>query len=835
MPTNRRPNYNNRPNNAKSVNAKKIKKSRDKRDKSVNKNGKKKSKALKIIKWIFIIGILLILIAAGVLAGIISGIIKKEVISIDKLRISTENTKVVDAEGNLIATLNADEKREIIKIDEMSKYIPTAFVAIEDERFYEHQGVDIKRTAAATFKYITSRGKSDFGGSTITQQLVKNITKEDERDAMRKIKEMARAYNLEKTLTKDEILELYLNMIFMGEDVYGVQMAAKLYFNKSASELDLAESAFIAGINNSPNAYKPFSDDPDMKQKIKDRTLTVINKMHDLKRIDSEEEYRAAVEKVNNGLPFSKGNVSANNYSYHTDAVINQVIEDLQKANPDMTKQAAEFYLYNSGLTIYSTQVTYYQEMVEQEYSDPDYLYKSSKVFKKDENGEDTDEPVTTQSAMVIIDHTTGHVVAAVGGLGDKTSRGLNRATQGRKQPGSSIKPIGVIAPSLEEGLITAATVVDDSPLTIGSWNPKNASRSYSGLIPVREILVNSINVPEVKMLKNLTPEKSIEYLKQFGITTLTEDDANLALALGGVTIGISPLEMAAAYACINNEGVYIEPKFYTKVVDAEGNVVLEAQPETRRVISAENAYVIKNILVGAVSGGTASGAWISGIEVAAKTGTTDNAEERWLCGMTPYFTAATWFGFDHTETVPNWGANTAMTIWGNVMRRVHDGLPSASFTRPANIVTARVCTKSGLLPTDLCEEAGCVRSEIFVRGTVPTKQCETHVKARVCEGNEHYELATEFCPHTVERVFITRPESDKNTSWKEAADAGDMLPTKTCEIHTKPITTPSPKPTTAPSATPKVTPSATPAIVTTPTPVAINTAAPTGTPAAVQ
>lgn len=823
-----------KPNNSKNLkNTKTNTKTANTKTVNKNKKPKQKSRKKKIIIRVLIGLAILLLIVAGIGAGVIFSIFQKYTIPIDKLRISTENTRIIDIDGNLIATLNASEKRDVITIQEMAKYLPTAFVAIEDERFYEHQGIDIKRTAAATISYVF-KGDSSFGGSTITQQLVKNITNEDQRDATRKIKEMARAYNLEKTMPKDEILALYLNMIFMGEDVYGVQMGAKLYFNKSASELDLAECAFLAGINNSPNAYKPFSDDPQMKEKIKTRTLTVINKMHDLKKIESEEVYREAVEKVQNGLPFTKGNISENVYSYHTDALIQQVISQIQAENPEMTYQAAEYYLYNGGLTIYSTQNTAMQTVMENEYKNKSYLINSKLYYVKDAEGKDTNVRATTQSAMVIIDHTTGQVKACVGGFGEKTARGLNRATQQPQQPGSTIKPIAVIAPSLEAGLITAGTVVDDTPLS-GGYQPKNSGGGYTGLMTVRQIIKVSRNIPEVKMIRNLGPEKSVEFLKQLGLKYIDERDANPATALGGLTQGATAFEMAGAYAAIANDGVYIEPIFFTKVVDANNNVVLEAKQETRRVMSVENAYILKSILRGPLEGGgTAAGLGVKipNMDTCGKTGTTD-VNQRWFCGFTPYFTAATWYGYDKDEKL--YTGNTAGVIWGKVMKNCHEGLPAKSFTRPSNIVSMTICNKSGMIPTELCKEAGCTYSEIFVKGTTPAKPCDVHVKERVCvhptgefeeDGTEKVvvKLLTEFCPNVEERIFITRENSDKDRAWEKAKDKDLMLPEETCDIHNESTVTPSPEPSATPGTSP--TPSAAPG-----TPGVWETVAPTATP----
>lgn len=806
------------------------------------KTKKKNTKAKKIIIGVIISLFLIILIGGGILAGIIFGIFSKEKVDLSLLRASSENTVILDSDGNVIATLAANEIRDSVKLSEMPKYLPNAFVAIEDERFYDHQGVDIKRTAAATFNYLLHKGNSSFGGSTITQQLVKNITKEDERDATRKIKEMARAYNLEKDLPKDEILELYLNLIFLGEKAYGVEVASKLYFNKSVRELDLAQCAFLAGINHSPNAYKPFSEDEQMKQKVKTRTKTVLNKMKDLGKI-TKEEYDAAIAEVEAGLPFQRGVINANNYSYHTDAMIEQILKQLQEEK-GLERGAAELYLYNGGLTIYSTQVTSIQTAMETEVKQDKYIIKSRSTKLKDENGNETDQYATSQAAMVMIDHSNGYVVATVGGTGEKTPMGLNRATQSVRQTGSSMKPLAVIAPSIDAGLITAATVVDDIPTNFGGYAPHNASGGYLGLINVRKIIEVSENIPEVVMMQKLTPQKSIEFLKKLGITSLVtskdnpeHNDENLSLALGGLTKGISPLEMAAGYATIANNGVYIEPTFYTKIVDSSGNIVLEPKQEKRTVMSADSAYIVQTILKEPVIGanGTAGICGISGMDVGAKTGTTNDDYDRWLCGFTPYYAGAAWFGYDKVEKV-RFSGNPAARIWASVMKQAHSGLEGKRFTKTGNIVTAQVCRDSGLLATELCAQdprGSRVFTEMFVKGTVPTESCTCHVKVNVCVGTDGVtRIATEHCQPVQEMVFITRDESVAKERWERAKDAAYMLPTETCTEHVAPIEpepspspspspspTPSPSPSPSPSASPKPSPSPTPSVAPSPTP----------------
>lgn len=528
----------------------------------------------------------------------------------------------------------------------MAEYLPKAFIAIEDERFYNHLGIDVKRSLAATATYILNRGSSSFGGSTITQQVVKNLTKESERSWQRKVKEWARAYYLEKDLSKDQILELYLNLVFLGGNTYGVEVGTTYYFSKSASELDLAESAFLAGINNSPNLYNAFSEEEKDIKKIKERTITVLNKMKELKLIKKDEEYNKAIDKINNGLVFTKGTIRQTIYSSHTDAAITQVIKELQEKN-EWTYEYAKLYVFNSGLTIYTTEDSSIQSTMEEVAKKDKYIINSRKT--KDENG----NYVTSQAAMVLIDHKTGYVLGAIGQIGEKTtSFGLNRATQAIRQTGSAMKPLAVLAPAIDKGIITAGTVIDDVPTTFGNFRPKNWNM-YKGLVTVRYAIEDSQNIPMVKAMELLGTENSIKFLQNIGISSIdTTRDNGLSLALGGLTYGISPLEMAAGYAAIANDGIYIEPTFYTKVLDFNNNEILKTDQETKTVMSSAAAYVVKEILTQPVKAGTATYCGISGMSVAAKTGTTDDDYDRWLCGFTPYYTAATWFGYDKNETV---------------------------------------------------------------------------------------------------------------------------------------------------------------------------------------
>lgn len=753
--------------------------------KSSNKKGtkSKNNKSRKIWKKILVVIVILAIIGAGICAGLIFGLFGgKYAITKEDLIIDYSNSTVVDQDGKVIAVLSAAENRKILTKSEMGDYLSNAFVAIEDERFYTHHGVDIKRTGAAVLTFMFNSGESSFGGSTITQQLVKNITNEKDDSgtagAIRKIKEMIRANQVENILSKDQILELYMNIIFLGGNVYGVGMASEYYFSKDADELDIAESAFIAGITHSPNSYKPFADKPNTDS-IKSRTKTVLSKMKELGYID-ETQYNEAVNKVEKGLKFKKGKIDQASYSSHTEALVNQIIDQLVTAK-GMDKEYAKTYLYSSGFKIYSTELESVQEAIEKEYAKSAYQVKTT--VTKEVDGKTQKVKESAQSAMAIIDHSNGYVVGAVGNLGEKGAFELNRATQSRRQPGSSIKPIAVYGPSLEEGIITAASVYDDVPIKYGTWAPGNAYSGYKGLSNMRQALRISQNTVAVQVLEDLTAEKSIKYLRKLGVSSLDDNsDNNLSLALGGISTGITPLEMAGTYAAIANDGEYITPTFYIKIEDGSGNKILEPDQQKERVFSKQNAYILKQLLIEPTkAGGTATVCKISGMDTAAKTGTTNSKKDKWLCGFTPYYTAATWYGYDTPTAVPNGATSNANKIWKNVMSSVHKDLKSKKFEKTSGIVTAAVCKDSGLLATDLCKKdqrGSRVYTEYFVKGTVPKKSCTCHVEAEICKTSE--KQAGEFCTEKETKVFITR--ATDSTVWKKAADAKYMLTDDKCD-----------------------------------------------------
>lgn len=764
--------------NIEHTNKYKIQKSK-KIKKTKNKKGHKKLKKILIGMFIFIA--IIVAIGIAVVIGIFSS--SKYKISRQNLIINNFNTKVLDSEGNVIATINGDENRKWVAIENMPEYLPKMFVALEDERFYEHKGVDLKRTLGATAGFLFGKGNSSYGGSTITQQLIKNTFKDDDRSGLagiqRKIREIARAYNTEKVLTKDEILELYLNRIFMGKTYYGVGTASEYYFDKETKDISLAEAAYLVAINTSPNAYNPFSENEEDINKIKSRVKIVLSKFKSESQALgyelTDEEYNKAIEEVENRIAFKEGKVitNATSYSYHTAAAIEQAVQQLMEEK-ELTREAAEIAIKNNGYTIYSTQVSSIQDIMQEEFAKDKYI---SQGRDKKSDGSLLNEG-HTQSAMVIIDPPTGQVVGCMGGLGtDSDASGLNRATDGRKHPGSSIKPLVAVAPGLVNGTITASTVFDDSPTSFGGYAPHN-SGGYNGLLTVRHAIEHSSNIVNIKILLDVGPSKGAEFLRAMNFNMLRDDDIGPSLALGATDT--NPLQMAAGYAMIANNGTYIEPTFYTKVEDSEGNIVLEAKQEKKEMMSPQNAYVLKEILTAPVTGagGTATSCWISGMEVGAKTGSTDDYKDRWLCGITPYYAGACWFGFDNAEVTRGISGNGAARIWGEVMRAVHKPLAGKRFEKPNGVVAATICLDSGCIATESCERT---ETEYFVTGTVPGA-CEGHTKLKICK--ETGKIANDHCKDTEEVTYLVKPAKENTKLW--STNAGDKydIPTEKCDLH---------------------------------------------------
>lgn len=613
----------------------------------------------------------------------------------------------------------SENNRIWIDSSQIPQVMKDAIVSIEDERFYSHGGIDIKRTAGATAKWVLAKvgiGSSDYGGSTITQQVIKNITQENKTKVSRKIKEMMRAIALEHELSKDEILTMYLNIVYFAQNCYGVEAASNTYFNKPAAELTLAEAASIAGITQYPSKYDPVQNP---ENNIEKRNI-VLTKMLELGKI-TQDQYNEAVTSdlvTNKAYQIKQSHIT----SYFSDQVVNDVINDLVYEK-GYSYEFATQQVYSGGLKIYATIDTDIQAIMEDVFNDPENL----NVYDSDYG--DVGKP---QSAMVVTDPYTGAVKGLVGGLGEKTDiRGWNRATQAKRQPGSAIKPLSVYAPALDLGKITEMDVITDEEIEIGSdkWKPKNSYSGFKGEMTIKDAVARSSNIPAVKVLDKVGLTSSYGYMQNKFHFALTEEDKNYsALALGGLQSGVSPKDMAGAYGAFVNSGKYIAPYTYTQVVDASGQVILEHNANSSQAISAASAFITSDLLYGVVNSeiGTGQRAELDcGIDAYGKTGTTDDDYDKWFVGYTPYYVGAVWFGFDTPASLTAMGitSNPSVTAWKQVMDRIHEYLPEKHLQQPTNVVAEEVCSISGRLPNSWCDTV----TAYFVSGTQPKQYCSSH------------------------------------------------------------------------------------------------------------
>ena len=644
----------------------------------------------------------------------------------------------------VLRKLYGGANRTWVKYEDIPKNLIHACIAIEDKRFEDHQGVDWVTTLKACVKMFLGRGEA--GGSTITQQLVKNITGRDEVTVRRKLVEIFSALELEKKYTKKQIMELYLNVIALGENCEGVESASQVYFGKSVSELDLAECAALIGITNNPSIYDPYIN----ADKNKERQVIILDQMLEQKYITQEQHDTAVAEELVLHNASGEAPGDEDYYPYFEDQVINDVVRDLsEKTGYDQT--IVRKMLMTGGYKIYSTLNPDVQAAVEEVYQNLDNIPKTASSQQ-------------LQSGIVIIDNKTGDVVAVAGGVGEKQgSLILNRATQSYLSPGSTIKPVSVYAPALELGLITPATVMDDTPYSFTDarhW-PKNSDSIYRGLMNINEAVGLSINTIPVKLVAQMTPEYSFEFAKEkMGLSTLvssyvnaagdTFSDVDLApLAMGGLTKGVTVKAMAQAYATFANEGVYREARTYTKVVDSDGKVVLDNTQQSHVAMKDMTAWYITYMLENTVESGTGTAAQIANMTVAGKTGTTTSDFDRWFAGYTPYYTGVVWCGYDDPEEVvlTDSSTNPAIVLWQKVMEQVHDGLANKEFNKPTNVVECTVCRDSGLLMTDACREdprgSRAVTVELSLYD-VPTQNCDVHKEVEICGASGH--VVNEYC-----------------------------------------------------------------------------------------
>lgn len=612
-----------------------------------------------------------------------------------------------------VGSLHGEQNRVWIDYDKMPENVRNAFVSLEDKRFYKHNGVDWLRT----FKAALTLGRSG-GGSTLTQQLIKNLTEENQVTVSRKVKEILYALNMERNYSKDQILEAYLNTIPLGSGCYGVETAAEKYYGKELSQLNAAEGAVLACITKAPTKYNPLL----YPENNKERQKLCLKAMYEEDCL-SKEEYEQALnyhliftnseDYKGNGKVNTTSNSKSDINSYYVDYVIDTVISDLMKQY-NYTKSEATKKVYNGGFRIYSCQVQPVQEAAE-------YVMENRVGFPVESSRTETGENGTkkkVQSACTIMDYK-GNIIAMVGGAGKKSiNRGLNRSVDITRSPGSSIKPLSIYSPAMEEGQISYSTGVLNYALTInGKQWPQNFNGSHgypNARVTVEYAVAESLNTCAAQVCYKMGTGTSMKYLTdKFHITTLVKDgaytDNNISsMAVGGMTYGVNTKEMCAAYATFGNKGKYYSPRCYTKVTDFTGEkVILEAKPESEQAISEGVAGSMNHIMQKTISYGTGVGCGVSGFTTYMKTGTTSDTKDKWACGGTPYYVCAVWYGYDEQEEITNVGSsNPAARIWSNIMNRAHHGLEGKNFDYGEETVSHAYCTQSGLLAGPHCPSA---------------------------------------------------------------------------------------------------------------------------------
>ena len=701
------------------------------------------------------------------------------------------------------------------------KDIPTnlvyATVAIEDKRFFQHNGVDWLRSMKASANLFLGGG-SAYGASTVTQQLVKNLTNDKEVTVRRKLVEIFRALEMEKQYSKEEIMEWYLNTIYLGEQAYGVRTAAYTYFGKDVSQLDLAECASLIAITNNPSIYDPYISEK-TKANNKERQTNILYEMCQQGYISESDYQNAKAEELNFQYADSSTETGDNSdyYSYFVDQVIRDVVDDLASVTGYDTEVINRMIL-GGGYQIYSTIDVDVQNAAEEVYENLDNIPKTDSTYQQ------------LQSGIVIIDNETGDIAAIVGGVGQKEgSLTLSRATQSLLSPGSTIKPLAVYAPALELGLITPATVYDDTPFTFGStpW-PKNEDETYHGLTNILDAMKRSTNTVAVKVLDDVGLDYAYQYaVDEMHLNSLVDeyelngvsytDKSYWSLALGGMVRGVTIRDMAAAYASIENKGVYRKARTYTKVLDSDGNVVLDNTQSSNENMSEKTAYYLTYMMEETVKDGTGQEAQVPGIDTAGKTGTTSDDKDRWFAGYTGYYTGVVWCGYDQPQEVvleDDSIENPASVLFNEVMTKVHEGKENKAFEKPSSVVEVQVCQDSGRLPNEWCTKD--VRGDRTISvmldsSDAPTAYCDTHVETNLCTAGDTLHVAGDYCAArgTVEQYGMLNISRQfpiagivvadqqycigtltKRSGYSEArCDTMDPV-NKTCTIHTSNRTT---------------------------------------------
>jgi len=824
----------------------------------------KGTKIKKMIALTFVKALLISILAGGIIGACLAFGMYKGILAttpdITALDVTPTGyaTTLYDADGHQMVKLVAENSnRTYVSMDKIPQDLCDAFVAIEDSRFYQHNGIDIYGIARALATGIKNRHFSQ-GASTITQQLIKNsvfnnfMNEEGFDKYKRKIQEQYLAIELEKKLTKEQILELYMNTINLGHNTLGVQAASMRYFGKPVYELNLSECATIAGITQNPAANDPITH----PEKNAERREKVLRDMRDQGFITQAEYDAAMADDVYARITETNVQITESEvYTYFEDEVIEQVAEDLtdmliaQGYTETQASSRAYNMLYSGGLSIYTTQDPRIQSICDEIYSneenypentkwllsfrlsighangetenfstemykayykeiDPNFnllyssqdeAYEAIKVYE-DAVMSDGDEIIAEsisltpqpQVSLTVEDQSTGYVVAMVGGRGIKeSSRSLNRASNTMRQPGSTFKVVSTYAPALDAAGITLANVYMDEPFKYETGRPVSNwyGGAYKGPCTVRYGIEQSLNIIAVKVLTIITPQLAFKYLLDFGFTTLIErrvesdgrvtTDVQQALALGGITDGVTNMELNAAYATIANHGMYMEPLLYTRILDHDGNVLIDrtSTQDQHRVIKETTAFLLTDAMVDVVTKGTGTAVNFGGMAIAGKTGTTSSYKDVWFAGYTPYYTCTTWTGFDNNENLSNAGEkNLSKTMWRMVMQRIHENLDYRSFDIPAGITTATVCSGSGLIPVaGVCP----AYTEYFAVDNMPSSGCNIHYTGQVCAYS--HLPACENCPFKEEGVYtLPLQEPAILHTGQNAVTEADLSPT-TC------------------------------------------------------
>lgn len=809
----------------------------EKTTKNKSKQTKKKGKvtAFRIIVMVIIIG-LFATVGAGL--GIFIGIIKSapDVTSIDLKPQGNYTSFVYDDEGTEIARFDPADNREYAKLSEIPLNLQHAVIATEDERFYDHNGIDIKGIFRAIATNLKNRNFSE-GASTITQQLIKNnVLKDSSKKITRKVQEQYLAIEVEKLYDKDKILEYYLNTIGLSQGVSGVQAASKRYFGKDVSELSLTECVVIAVITQWPNHYDPINHPDNNWEKVQ----VVLQKMEDQGFITAEEHANALLENPYDNIQEVHNEYqSKSTRSYFVDALFNQLVIDLQE-QLGCTEADAKKKIYGGGLRIYSTVNSEMQAIADKYIDDdsqyPENLYKiqftysvvgkkadgtsfehnapqvvlnndseieAYKEQKKQEWGITSQDTVTEyelkqpqpQAAFVLSDYKTGQIKALSGGRGDKTNLGFNYATQAKRQPGSTFKILAAYAPALDTGKLSPGSLLVNEAVSYKqwdgtSWSPKNWDNNYSGTYTVREAIANSMNVLAVKTLDSVGINTAFDYLERFGFTTLSENDKVLALALGGIYNGVTPLELNAAYGTIANDGVYVKPVYYTIVKDNNGETIIDNTGEnianrSHTVVKSSTAQLLTDMMTEVVDGpskhtGGTIRKYFYDMAVAGKTGTTTDSKDLLFAGYTPYYAATIWTGYAQPEEISsrNGGNSYHLKLWAKIMNEIHQNLEYKSFpkvqTESSGIEEIKICSLSGKRATALCEADPdhVVTSEFFTSSNAPKEYCDVHEEVEICTVSN--KIANEYCPEDT-RVRVVRKKQIIN---------GVVQEDEVCDVH---------------------------------------------------